>query len=473
MQSKLEALTRQVLTKITPSPEEYRKVEALSSKLEKKIVEACQLHGVSAVVRVEGSVAKDTWLKENPDIDVFMRLPTSIQRKNLGDIGLKIAKTAAQDAKKVVERFAEHPYLEIFIDDFRVDIVPCYDAKPGEWQSATDRTPYHTDYIKQHIAPEMRGQIRLLKRFMQGVGVYGAEIKVGGFSGYLCELLVLTYGSFAKTVQAFADYNKRVVIDPQNHFERREKELALLFPEPLVIIDPVDKARNVASAVQTEKLYNFIGAARAFLQNPSENFFYPPQQPALPIEDLKAKLDSRGSALLFLVIDGIQAVPDVLWGQLYRSKRSIRKLLELNDYKIIRDAVWNNETRSVFVFELEQQVIPNIRKHFGPPLERQSECGSFLAKYAQNRQVIAGPYVEDGKWVVEVPRKNSDAATLLKDKLADGGKNVGVSELIAKAFKEKLAVLVNSQIIPVYEGSGEFAVFLSGFLLGKPFWLEA
>jgi tRNA nucleotidyltransferase (CCA-adding enzyme) len=163
----------------------------------------------------------------------------------------------------------------------------------------------------------------------------------------------------------------------------------------------------------------------------------------------------------------------VLWGQLYRSKRSIRKLLELNDYKIIRDAVWNNETRSVFVFELEQQVIPNIKKHFGPPLERQSECVSYLAKYAQNSQVIAGPYVEDGKWVVEVPRKNSDAATLLKDKLADGGKNVGVSELIAKAFKEKFAVLVNNQIIPVYEMDGEFAVFLSGFLLGKPFWLEA
>ena len=256
----------------------------------------------------------------------------------------------------------------------------------------------------------MRGEVRLLKRFMQGVGVYGAEIKVGGFSGYLCELLILTYGSFAKTIQAFADYNKRVVIDPKNYFEGREKELALLFPEPLVIVDPVDKARNVASAVQTEKLYNFIGAARAFLQKPSENFFYPPQQPALPIEDLKVKLDGRGSAVLFLVIVGIQAVPDVLWGQLYRSKRSVRKLLELNDYKVIRDAVYSNETNSVFVFELEQQVIPNVKKHFGPPLERPAECASFLAKYAQNSQVVAGPYVEEGKWVVEVPRKNNHAA---------------------------------------------------------------
>ena len=54
---------------------------------------------MDAIVRVEGSVAKDTWSSENPDIDIFMRLPTSIPRKNLGDIGLKIAKKAAGKAK--------------------------------------------------------------------------------------------------------------------------------------------------------------------------------------------------------------------------------------------------------------------------------------------------------------------------------------------------------------------------------------
>ncbi len=95
-------------------------------------------------------MAKDTWLRENPDIDIFMRLPTSIPRKNLGDIGLQIAKKAAGTYRQI-ERFAEHPYLEVFVEGYRVDIVPCYDAKPGEWQSATDRTPYHTDYIKKHL----------------------------------------------------------------------------------------------------------------------------------------------------------------------------------------------------------------------------------------------------------------------------------------------------------------------------------
>ncbi len=471
MQNNLEALTKQILKKITPTVEEYAKVEALSKKLEQKISVACQQQGVNATVRVEGSVAKDTWLSENPDIDVFMRLPTSIPRKNLGDIGLKIAKAAAEGARQV-ERFAEHPYLEVFVDDFRVDIVPCYDAKPGEWQSATDRTPYHTDYIKKHLSKEMRGEVRLLKRFMQGVGVYGAEIKVGGFSGYLCELLILTYSSFAAAIQAFAQYSKRVVIDIEGYFAGRESELSLLFPEPLVIVDPVDKARNVASAVQPQKLYSFIGAARAFLKAPTEEFFYPPQQPALPVDELKRRLDGDGSAVVFLVINGVEAVPDVLWGQLYRTKRSLHKLLELNDYKVLKDTVWSDEkTLSVFAFELEQQVLPNIKKHLGPPLEREAECDNFLAKYNGNPHVVSGPYVEDGRWIVEVPRKNTDAVKLLQEKLADGGKNAGVSDLIAKAFKEKLTVIANGEIVDVYGKDEGFAVFLTAFLSCKPFWL--
>jgi tRNA nucleotidyltransferase (CCA-adding enzyme) len=474
MQTDFEALSRQVLEKITPASEDYRKVEALSKRLEQKILETCQQQNVNATVRVEGSIAKDTWLKENPDIDIFIRLSTNISRKKLGEVGLTIAKTAiAKEATKIIERYAEHPYLEIIIDTQRVDIVPCYDANPGEWQSATDRTPYHTNYIKQHLSPKMREEVRLLKQFMKNIDVYGAEIKVGGFSGYLCELLILTYGTFIQTMQTFANYNKRIIIDPENHFLDKEKEVSSLFCEPLVVVDPVDKDRNVASAVQTEKLYTFIAATRAFLHAPSSVFFFAPKQLPFTVEELKCQLDSRDSALLLLVTQGVDAVPDVLWGQLYKSKRSIRKLLEFNDYKVLRDVVWSNEKAfNIFVFELEQQVIPNIKKHSGPPFERLDECTRFLSKYTKNNQVIAGPYVEDGKWVVELTRKNIDATVFLREKLVDGGKNVGVAELVAEAFKASFSVFVNDDIVKIYSKEKDFEVFLTTFLSGKPFWLK-
>jgi tRNA nucleotidyltransferase (CCA-adding enzyme) len=76
MENEINAVTKRILKKITPKKTEYTRVDALSRELEQKITLACQQEGVEANVRVEGSIAKDTWLSENPDIDIFMRLPT-------------------------------------------------------------------------------------------------------------------------------------------------------------------------------------------------------------------------------------------------------------------------------------------------------------------------------------------------------------------------------------------------------------
>jgi tRNA nucleotidyltransferase (CCA-adding enzyme) len=64
MEKQINAVTARVLHQITPTAEEKAKVEALSRKLEGQIAAACQSEGVPAVVRVEGSVAKNTWLAQ-------------------------------------------------------------------------------------------------------------------------------------------------------------------------------------------------------------------------------------------------------------------------------------------------------------------------------------------------------------------------------------------------------------------------
>ena len=472
MAKTLDEVSSEILQKINPTRKDRMKVTALAKELVEKVSVAAKKRGVEATVRVEGSVAKDTWLREEPDIDVFMCLPPTIPRKSLGEVSLEIAREATSGSRQV-ERFAEHPYLEAFVEGYRVNIVPCYCAKRGEWLSATDRTPFHTDYVQKRLSKSLRDEVRLLKKFMQGIRVYGAEIKVGGFSGYLCELLIIHYGSFAETLRAFAHCTARMVIDLENYYEDREKELRLLFTEPLVIIDPVDKGRNVASAVKPQKIHMFVGAARAFLEKPSIEFFYPTKVTPLPTEAMMKMLEQRGSALVFLTFRAVDAVPDVLWGQLYRTQRSLRKLLDLNDFRVLRDAVWNGEkTLGCFVFELEQCVLPTVRKHLGPPLEREKECADFLAKYLRNGSVVSGPYVESGRWVVELPRKHVDAVEFLKSKLKDGGRNAGVAELVSQALKEDFSVVVNGEVADFYSGDAKFAKFLTGFLDGKPFWLK-
>jgi tRNA nucleotidyltransferase (CCA-adding enzyme) len=472
MQKGIEEVCAQVLGKITPEKEERMKIEALARRLEMKVAEAAKEFSVEAAVRLEGSVAKDTWLSREPDIDIFMRMPTTIPQKSLGEIALKIARKATEGAKHV-ERFAEHPYLEAFIDDIRVNIVPCYETKPGEWLSATDRTPYHTDYVKKCLSEQMREEVRLLKKFMKGIGVYGAEIKIGGFSGYLCELLIIHYMSFVNVLKAFAKYKRQMVIDIENYYVGSGEELQLLFQEPLIIVDPVDKGRNVASAVQPQKLYTFVAASRAFLEKPDLKFFYPPETKALKTKDLKESLAKRGSAVLFVVFGKVDAVPDVLWGQLYKSQRSLTKLLRINDFNPLRYATWSNEKNlNMFIFELESRFLPRIRKHLGPPMEKESDCGNFLAKHMSNQGVVSGPYIEDGRWVVELQRKHVDAVAFLNEKLLDGGRNAGVAKEISQVLSRGFRIYVNEEIAEFYEENGDFAKFLTEFLSGKPKWLE-
>src|SRR3972149_47427 len=167
MQKEMNEVTREITKKITPTNADRAKMQALATELERKVAAACKEFGVEAVVRVEGSVAKDTWLSEEPDLDIFMRMPPTIPRKSLGEISLKIAKKATEGSVQI-ERFAEHPYLEAFVNHTRVNIVPCYNAKPGEWLSATDRTPFHTDYVNDHLEKSLRSEVRLLKKFMKG-----------------------------------------------------------------------------------------------------------------------------------------------------------------------------------------------------------------------------------------------------------------------------------------------------------------
>jgi tRNA nucleotidyltransferase (CCA-adding enzyme) len=472
MQKKAEKVLQTVLERITPKKERRTEIETLATKLEMKVADASKALRVKARVRLEGSVAKDTWLSEEPDIDIFMRVPRTIPRKNLGEVCLRVARKATTGARQI-ERFADHPYLEAIVDATRVNIVPCYDTKRGVWLSATDRTPFHTDYMKKRLTVEMRGQVRLLKRFMKGIGVYGAEIKIGGFSGYLCELLILHYGSFSDTIKAFASYKRRTVIDIEGFYKDRQKEVDLLFNEPLIVVDPVDKARNVASAVREQNLYVFAAATQAFVKNPSFNLFYPRKTVPLSTKEMRQRLKSRGSALVLVTFGKVDAVPDILWGQLYKSLRSLRKLVELNDFSLLREFAWSDEKAlNVFGFEVEDCCISSVKKHLGPPLEKQRECERFLMKHQNGSDTVSGPYVEDGRWVVQVRRKFTDACTLLNERLKDGGKNAGVADRISQVLKKGFNVLVNEEIIGVYEENEEFAAFLADFVLGKPKWLE-
>ena len=83
--------------------------------------------------------------------------------------------------------YAEHPYVSGKIGKFSLDIVPCYGIENCEKIiSAVDRTPLHNEFlVLSNSKKNLSNDVRLLKKFLKGISVYGSDLKTAGFSGYL------------------------------------------------------------------------------------------------------------------------------------------------------------------------------------------------------------------------------------------------------------------------------------------------
>lgn len=471
----IEELLNDVLKEIKPSPEDELRVKKISEDVTNTLKSEAKALGLNVEVEIYGSVAKGTWLKGDVDLDIFLIADTSIPREELISNGLKSARRMFEIlGGKWIERYADHPYIEGWIDGVRIDVVPCYRAEPGKWLTAVDRTPYHTRYIRSKLTGEALDQVRLLKKFTKGIGVYGADIKTGGFSGYLCELLIVNYGGFLKTLEAASKWSRRTIIDIDGYYHGRFGELKKKFPHPLVVVDPVDSNRNVAAAVRPETLYTFIVASKCFLRKPSRVFFNPPRPLELTEDVFKVKLEDRGLDIVAVVSGVVETVPDVLWGQLYRTLDSMKALLENWDFKVRRAKVWTDERElTVFIFELENSILSRLKLHMGPPVFSE-EFWNFIRKHSGEYSAPIGPWIEGERLVVEVDRRFRDAVSLLEYYLKiDGGVSIGVRGKVAEAIRRWFKVLRNEELWSIMSINRDFNLFISEFLDGSPMWLKA
>ena len=192
-----------ILKDIKPTAEEKQHVDDVSSKLMNFLQKTCDENGIDAKVTLVGSVAKNTALKGKSDIDIFIAFPLDTDMQYLKDKGLELAhKCCTQFDSTPQHHFASHPYVTTDIEGCEVDIVPCYAIEYGkDLKSAVDRTILHTRYVKEYLSEKQEDEVLLLKRFMAMTGTYGSEFKVGGFAGYLCELLIIHYGTFENTLK--------------------------------------------------------------------------------------------------------------------------------------------------------------------------------------------------------------------------------------------------------------------------------
>ena len=387
-----------ILKDIRPSKEEIETVSKTAHSILDFLNKTCREENIPAEAMFVGSFSKKTWLSGKSDIDIFIHFPLDADIDFLKEKGLYLGyKTSDYFNGTPSEHFASHPYLTSEIDGIEVDFVPCYLIKDAsELKSAVDRTILHTRYIKSHLKDEQIDEVLLLKKFMDCVKTYGSEYKTGGFAGYLCELLILKYGTFEHALNEAQYWKYGTVIDLEDY------NTANMFNDPLITIDPTDMNRNVAAALRTEKMVDFILASRNFMDIVKDDSLSPEEKESKikkffnPLEkahfkersedEIKREIleafNDRGTQTLVISFDVPDISADSLHPQLNKTVESLTEKINNEEFSVFKSDYWSDEENAaIFLLELNVFRQSKYKIHEGPKVWPKKACDNFKAKW--------------------------------------------------------------------------------------------
>ncbi len=467
MPNSLQEVVQEVLRRVKPGLEEEERVSRILSKTVSMLREEFNRLEPEAEVLVEGSMAKGTWLSGETDADIFVRFPVKWKKSEMGETLIESVKRIF-GPEKCRLRFAEHPYAKVTVDNINVDVVPCYKVEKGLYKSATDRTVFHTEFVKERLSLELRDEARLLKRFFKGIGVYGAEIKTRGFSGFLVELLVYSFGGFVKTLEALRGFQPPLVLDPGGLYKNREEELARRARGSLLcVIDPVDELRNVAAAVSGESLSIAQYAAHMMLEKPSIEFFYPVYRASR--EELREVVRSRGLNVVSITIPAWTNIPDILWGQAYRLLSRLSGFLEENEFGVLMERAWSDEEKNiVLLFVLEEVEKRAAILHMGPPYFS-SNVPRFVETYLSSERMLIHPFPRNGRWWTVLKPKVRDVKEAISKFVSSSEFLKGFSEEILESLSRS-TIRLGDSVVDAVENA-EYTSFLERCINPFP-WLS-
>lgn len=397
----------EVRIQVTPKEDEVGERDKQAEDIMKQVKE--EIKDVKGIIGAEfgGSYAKGTWLAgAGEDIDIFIKFENGVPPDRLEDIARKVGFAALKDHEPYV-KYSDHPYVEAVIGPTKVNLVPMYVVGKGEWKSSADRSQFHTEFMKKALTEEKRTEVRLLKTFLKCGDMYGAEIEVQGFSGYLAEVLICEYGSFDSVMKAMAK------VQPGQVIGKASKE----FDTPITITDPIDPNRNLMAAVSDENLGRFILACREYCKKPSAGFFEKRQM--RPNEALIENMVTVNFGVRF-------RSPDILWGQLKRASAMIAKQLESEGFTVIRHGAGTDEkSEAALVFLLESITIPEYRVDTGPEFFIDEAAGRFIEKNSKTAEIM---WVEGSRINVFEKRRYTSAQSFLKDITTEKLQTSGISK---------------------------------------------
>ena len=450
----MDDIEKQVLKKVTPSASYAKKLEDVIQEIREKLEAEISKRKLSATIELVGSTAKDTYLKDNLDIDFFIVFPTIISKINISKNALSIGRKILKNPE---ESYAEHTYIRGYFKDFFVEIVPCYKIeKISQKISAVDRTPLHTKFIKEKLPNSKKPEVLLFKQFLKGIRCYGAEAEIEGFSGYLCELIILYYGSFSNALKNAKNWKKGEKL-------ALSKAKYPSFDSSLTFIDPVDSERNVASALSKEKFNLFKRACKEYLQDPKITFFFPNKVKPWPLEKIKEEIESLKYQFIGLKVDKPDIIDENLYPQARKAARSIKETSKRYGFTIYdTDFFIDNKKSAIYIIvKTKEEKLSDTIEHMGPPTKLKENSDDFLKRWKKDSKLVKKPYEKNGRLYVEIKREYTEIKHFLKDQVTDFSMGKHIDQIV----KKKYSILKKDDLIKI-----NLAEFWTEYLDGKMTW---
>lgn len=442
----LDNIIYSVLDKIVPSEDEIKLIDNIILKL-KTILDtsAKKLNLKYTKIESQGSTGiKQTQLKGDYDIDLFIGLDYSLFKpkyEGLSKNKLKkeskkdflelctswiIKSLKAKEFKNPRLLYAEHPYVTVdyLINNtkIKIDIVLFFDLdldyiKENGPITAVDRSPWHGRFVRDNLTLNQKNHVRLLKQFFKSSHCYGDKSGVGrvGFIGYSAELLIYYFGDLNSLFKQF----DKLETTPLDYYNRSEKELNDIIHfqnDFLIIIDPIDSNRNVASAI-SKRAYKYCKYLIAqFLKKPSESYFILKDIPELDFSNFdKSKMKH------FFIFELINYDENIHYtvnrDKLYSLADSVKATGEREHsheerFGAIEFELYFNDAKNEYAiaFYVEHPNISETYLRQGPPLTEKYHTKKFKEK---NPDFV----IKDGYLWVETKRDCNDFLSFLSDYL--------------------------------------------------------
>jgi tRNA nucleotidyltransferase (CCA-adding enzyme) len=418
---------KQIISKISKTVIPSKIIEESKKQIAKLAYDSVEkeIKKYSEVVGLEfgGSFAKCTWLSKDADIDIFIRFKKNVSEEKFEKISKKIGFDSLKKYHPYV-RYSQHPYVEAKIKNTKINIVPFYDVKIGEWKSAADRSTFHTKFMEKSLTPKMRNEVRILKTFLKSNRIYGAEIAKQGFSGYISEVLVLEFGNFENLIKSISKIKENQIIG----------KTTKTFDTSIVVIDPIDGNRNLAAAISDENIGKFILISRAFKEKPGLEFF----------KNKKSKVSKEyWNDVLVVKFNFKSRSPDIIWGQIKRATSTLSTQLELGGFTVLRSKSHTDQQKEAYLlFFLESTKISQIYAKKGPEFFREDSTQSFISKNLKNAELV---WVGNDRKIISLgKRKHADAVSFMREFLKNN-LQVGIPSGLQSDFKRGFTVSTGSK----------------------------